>query len=259
MTTTKANGSDLERRLADALDDPRSTAAALKALIAETEEAVLDAEERAATTRTDAFDPVRSPDLKVARAAMEDAALALGRLRTLYTRLIRRHSEIATRERAATWTAAFYDLRDRRNALAAELAERYPAAVRDLLNLFIRVAVLDNEIDRLQQGRPPGISLYLDSVELAARGLDRFTRDKPSLLNTLTLFDLPSGKQLWPQVVPRDMSLFNPVVPVNPAFSPDWWRPEVQAARQAEAQREARRVAEYYEKQKQQQQERANK
>jgi hypothetical protein len=53
------------------------------------------------------------------------------------------------------------------------------------------------------------------------------------------------------------MALFNPVVPADPVHSPDWWRPEVRAARAAEAAAEAQRVAEYYERQ-QQQQERAN-
>jgi hypothetical protein len=70
-------------------------------------------------------------------------------------------------------------------------------------------------------------------------------------MSALTLFDFPSGKQLWPQVAPRDMAIFAPIVPANPVHSPDWWRPEVQAARNAEAAAEARRVAEYYEKQKQ--------
>jgi hypothetical protein len=41
-----------------------------------------------------------------------------------------------------------------------------------------------------------------------------------------------------------------PVVPINPALSPDWWRPEVRAAREAEAAAEAARVADYYAKQK---------
>jgi hypothetical protein len=226
MMTTKANGSDLERRLADALDDSSSTAQTLKALIAETEGAIVDADLKAVRTREAAFDPQLSRDPTAARAAMEDAALAVGRLNTLHSRLLRRHSEVATRERAASWTASFYELRDRRDALAAELAALYPQAVRDLLNLFIRIAAFDNEVGRLHSARPAGLALHLASVELTARGLDRFTRDTPSLLNTLTLFDLPSGKQLWPQVAPRDMALFNPVVPADPVHSPDWWRPE---------------------------------
>jgi hypothetical protein len=251
----KANGSDLERRLASALDDPRSTPAQLKALIAESEEAIVDAEEKASTTREAAFDPVRSPDLTAARAAMEDAALAVGRLNTLLSRLIRSYTDVAAREAATSWTASFYELRDRRDALAHELAERYPATVRELLNLFIRIAAFDNEVGRLHSARPAGIALHLDSVELTARGLERFTRDKPALMSALTLFDFPSGKQLWPQVIPRDMSLFAPVIPANPVHSPDWWRPEVAAARNAEAAAEAKLVAEYYEKQKAQQQE----
>jgi hypothetical protein len=169
---TKANGSDtdLERRLAAALDDQRSTAAQLKALIAETEEAVLAAEEKATTTREAAFDPVRSPDLTAARAAMEDAGLAVGRLNTLLSRLIRRYTDVAAREAATSWTASFYELRDRRDALAHELAERYPAAVRELLNLFIRITACDNEVSRLHSARPANVSLHLNSVELAARG-----------------------------------------------------------------------------------------
>jgi hypothetical protein len=181
---------------------------------------------------------------------MEDAGLAVGRLNTLLARLIRRYTDVAAREAATSWTASFYELRGRRDELAAELAEHYPAFVRNLLNIFIRITVLDNEVSRLHSARPANVSLHLKSVELTARGLDRFTRDRPSLLNTLTLLNLPSGKQLWPQVVPRDMSLFAPVVPINPLHSPDWWRPEVRAAREAEAAAEAARVADYYANQK---------
>ena len=49
---------------------------------------------------------------------------------------------------------------------------------------------------------------HLLSAELQARGLDRFTRDTPSLLTSVVLFDRDSGRQVWPPPRPPMAAAF---------------------------------------------------
>jgi hypothetical protein len=248
---------DLERKLTNTLGNGQPhTVAELRQLLAATEEAIVLAEEEAARAKEAALDPTVTPDPAAARAAAEDTALAAGRLRTLHARLLRHTTAVAEAARLRRWQHEFRDLKKERDALAQEFAQVYPTVCAQLVDLFARTAALDQRLSKLHESRAAGVALHLDSVELSARELERFTRDVPSLLTTVTLFDLKTGKQVWPPVVPRDMSLFAPVVPADPAHSPDWWRPEVQAARNAEAAAEAQRVAEYYEQQNKQREER---
>jgi hypothetical protein len=64
-------------------------------------------------------------------------------------------------------------------------------------------------------------------------------RDLPSLIKATTLFDFNSGKQLWPVIVPRDMSIFAPAYPHDLRYTNRWWEAhEADAtARRAESQR----------------------
>jgi hypothetical protein len=66
-------------------------------LLQETATAISEAEQTATVEKEKALDPALSPDLKAARAAMEDAIFAVGRLRTLQPRLEARYQQIATR------------------------------------------------------------------------------------------------------------------------------------------------------------------
>jgi hypothetical protein len=248
---TKPNGLDLEKRLRSAIEGS-ATSAELASLISEAEGAIVAAEEEAVRMRESAFDPQLAPDPVVARDQMESASLMVVRLQTLHSRLVRRYAEADAQEQLEAWTASFYELKDRRDALAAEMAQTYPQATRDLMNLNIRIAAFDEELGRLHRARPPGLALRLDGVELTARKLDRFTREVPSLLSTIELFEFYSGKQLWPQRVLPDMAMFAPVI----SNAADWWRPEVQAARAAHAEAEAKRVAEYYAQQAKEREER---
>jgi hypothetical protein len=77
----------LEQRIAAALsaDDIRS--AVLATLIAETETVIVAADAHANEARERAHDPALSPNLAAARATMEDAQFASGRLKTLLPRL----------------------------------------------------------------------------------------------------------------------------------------------------------------------------
>jgi hypothetical protein len=57
------------------------------------------------------------------------------------------------------------------------------------VGLFVRITADEKELSALHQARPPGVMEHLLSAELHARGLDRFTRDTPSLLTSGCLFD----------------------------------------------------------------------
>jgi hypothetical protein len=79
--------SALEQRIAEALADASITAAALAALVIETEKRIAAADQTAELEREKAFDPMLSPDPIKARDAMEEAVIGAGRLRTLLPRL----------------------------------------------------------------------------------------------------------------------------------------------------------------------------
>jgi hypothetical protein len=198
---------------------------------------------------------MQAPDPVAARDAMENAGLTVGRLQTLHGRLLKRVHEVEARERLKRWQYEFRDLKKKHDELVKEFTAVYPTVCAQLIDLFTRCVAFDQKVSALHLSRPAGLALHLDTVELSARELERFTRDVPSLLTTVTLSDFKTGKQLWPPVQRRDMSAFIPVV-ADAAHSPDWWRPEVQAARNAEAAAEAQRVAEYYEQQNKQREER---
>ena len=68
-----------------------------------------------------------------------------------------------------------------RDALAQEVRDVYPEAAYKIVDLFVRITDNNKALSELHQARPPGVLEHLGSAELHARGLDRFTRDTPSL------------------------------------------------------------------------------
>jgi hypothetical protein len=240
---TKPNGLDLEHRLRGAIEGA-TTSTELAALLRESEEAIGAAEEAAVLAREQAFDPQLAPDPVQARDAMESASLMVGRLQTLHGRLQRRYAEVLEAERLAQYRRQRAAFEKERDVLKDEFASEYPILTAKLVDIFARMTALDAKLSGLR----------LDGVELTARKMERFTRDAPSLLKETLLFDL-HGKQVWPPVVKHDISAFIPTI-VDASRSPDWWRPEVQAARAAHAEAEAKRVAEYYANQNREREER---
>jgi hypothetical protein len=115
-----------------------------------------------------------------------------------------------------------------------------------LTDLFGRIAAFDAKLSTLHQARPSGVHLHLAGAEQTARGLERFSRDTPSLLRAVTLLEFNSGKQVWPPLAPLDASMFAPL-PDDPRHSADWWKFREQDAAHARA--ESQRVNDYYERQ----------
>jgi hypothetical protein len=241
----------LERRISSALTNA-ATADHLSALISETESAIIEADATAKAERQKALDPQASPDLKTARAAMEDAQFARDRLRTVLPRLQQRHEEVTAAEYLVAWKETFSRLKIVRDEISEELSQ-YPDLVAKIANVFGRAVALDAELSRLHQARPAGVALHLLGAELMARGLEAFSAAQPSIASLLKLPDFThSEKMVWP---PSEAPMAAVMLPPT-HLGPDWWR---DAKRHGEQLREeAGEVAEYYDEQDRQREARQN-
>jgi hypothetical protein len=236
---------NLEQQISAALDGTATPAEALALLI---KEGIVTADEDAKREEVRAFDPQLTPDPREAKAAMEDALIRGGRLRTLLPRLIRKHSEVEAAERLAKWEGEYLNLERERDDAVLLLADTYTDTVSALIEVFCKVAVVDAKIAALHQSRPSGCALHCAAVEVTSRGLQKFGRDIPSIIKATVLFDFATGKQLWPPIVPRDMSIFAPALANDPRRYTNRWHEAV--ADEAEARKaEAARVEEYYSEQ----------
>jgi hypothetical protein len=73
--------------------------------------------------------------------------------------------------------------------LAAELREVYRSMQSKLVDVLTRSKACDAEVSRINGSAPAGVALRLREVELVARNLMGFTRDRPSITNEIRLPD----------------------------------------------------------------------
>ncbi len=128
-------------------------------------------------------------------------------------------------------------------------------SVNKVVDLFVRITADEKALSALHQARPPGVMEHLLSAELHARGLDRFTRDTPSLLTSVCLFDWNSGRQIWPPRRPPMAAAF--ATSMVPACDPADWANNYER-RAAAQQRERQYRADYYARTTREQEEREN-
>ncbi|MFO1099489.1 MAG: hypothetical protein U1E81_14815 [Xanthobacteraceae bacterium] len=148
------------------------------------------------------------------------------------------------REHAARWSAEYERIEAKRDELAAELTALYPSLVRQLVELFARIAECDKAVGRINLDAPSGERRRLLGVELAARGLDQFTASDPSIFDRLQLPNPGNSRSLvYPpeQGNPLGLLMASAAAAVATkhaaAYGPDW--AAVGADQLAEAQREA--------------------
>jgi hypothetical protein len=122
-----------------------------------------------------------------------------------------------------------------------------------IVDLFARIRENDKALSDLLQTRPADVMEHLVSAELHARGLDRFTRDTPSLLTSVCLLDWDSGRQLWPPPKPSMGAAFAAIA-CDQRFTANWAQDNER--RVAAQQREREYMAEYYARMTQEQEER---
>jgi hypothetical protein len=161
----------LEKRIASALaDDAPPPSADLASLIRETEAAITAADESADGERARALDPLLSPDSVKARQSLDDFTFAAARLRTVLPRMRKRCAELEAAEHRARWEPDYEQVRARRDEMMTEFAERYQSLTQQLVDLFGRVAAVDEEVSRVSGSAPYGEHRRLRGVEATAHG-----------------------------------------------------------------------------------------
>jgi predicted transcriptional regulator len=193
----------LEQEIVAALAGADVNSSDLSALIERTETAIPETDQAAETARSNALDPVLSPDTKAAREAMQAAEFCRDRLRAVLPRLQERLAEVQAAEYAARWEPDFEQIMARRDELADEYAAMYPKLVDQLIDFFHRTEAVDKEVSRINGSAPNGEYRRLLGVELTARDLERFTTANPSITEQLRLpaFDR-SAELAWPTPTP---------------------------------------------------------
>jgi hypothetical protein len=240
----------LEQRITSAFSK-RIVSSEIVKLIAETGEAITSAEAAAEHARVKALDPISSPDPVKGRAALEDAAFARDRLRTVLPRLHKLLKQAEAEEYAAAWQAEYEKVKAVRDELAAEMREVYPTAVAQLSDLFRRVALCDRECSRVDGTAAVGEHRRLRGVELAARGVEALLQPDVYIAEMLRLpfFWRDSGPiYAWPPPTPPVFTSM--VVPLGPG--PDW-QAGIAARNAAEREENERVFAGYRERDRQRQ------
>lgn len=190
----------LEQQVVAALTaEPPPALDQLLTLIAETESAIITAENEASLAREQFLDPIATPDANAGRAKLESKQFISARLRTLLPKLQERAHAVQAEENRKAWQVDFARCADQRNQLAKELAQTYPNVVSQLVSLFSRIRANDAALSDLHGSRPDGAKGTLLGVELTARNLSEFNRDQPSLTRDLRLPEWQESCRLaWP-------------------------------------------------------------
>jgi hypothetical protein len=235
---------ELERRISAALTSER-TAHDLTNLLLQTDLAIPAAEEFAKAELERALDPLQSPDPRAARQQAEDATFASNRLRTLRPRLLARYHDISAAEMRQQYLVRYEELKQEGAALGAELADLYPGLVAPLVEVFTRLRAFQQQCRALHvTDNGTGLPHVIDP-ELQARGLHGFTRDTPSLLESVHLRDWRSGREVWPPPSTFAADYVQSMgVPGHPGSA--WADPAVQARIAAERAAENERMARHY-------------
>ncbi len=178
--------SPLDAKIANALADANTPAETFLKLFREAENALDAADEAAEKERERSLDPATA-DPEKAQAMLQKIELGRDRLNAALPKLQARYEQARARERVADWAAEYEQFEQKRDALARELTEVYPAAVEQLVDLFERIMAVDREIDQVNGSAPRSDPRRLKGIELTARELDHFTDINPPIARELRL------------------------------------------------------------------------
>jgi hypothetical protein len=247
--TINKSALSLEQRIVAALGNPNNGSEALVELIREVEQAVVTAEDKERQERAKAVDLTLSPDLKAAHEAVVEAELCRSRLNAALPKLRDKLAGALEAERHARWLSEYCDVKTELDALVEEFAEAYPRLTSELVDLFYRVQQCDrkcSEVDALASNLNAE-HRRLSKVELSARGIEAFSRDRPEIAKGVVLpdFDI-SSRTRWPAQTSTSFAAAYAETTSAPYHPGQHWAdPEVVAPRREEAEREQRRQAEF--------------
>jgi hypothetical protein len=170
---------------------------------------------------------------------LEAAEFARDRLRTLLPRVQEHHKAVAAREALARWRSRHDAVKERRDALAAQLQALYQPFVEQIVPLLLEIEEVDCQIRQVNATAPLDgtTGMHLQPVEIVARA--------PSGMNWLSIMaDLrlphwaPHAGLAWPPHRPIDFVQLQMSTrpPGDPRlYSARWW--EVQEEKKLRASR----------------------
>jgi hypothetical protein len=250
----------LEKRIAKTLSNGHAGSEDLMELVAEVEAAAVKADTAAQAARGRANDLLVAPDGRAAREEVVVADLRRDRLRAVLPRLHEQMRAAKATEFRERWLNDYNRVAAARDALAQEFAAVAPAAIAELVDLFQRAAAVDREVARVN-GSAPGGAAQLLGVELTARKLQGFSRDTPAIAERIQLPDWKhSDCKLWPPPtasVGVTLAAAMVAAATDPRRYSDKWY-EVQEEDKQARRAENERLAEYYQQQSKQQEDRQN-
>jgi hypothetical protein len=176
-TAVKTEPAPLDTRITDALasTEPLSSDF-LGALYDELDDAVGVANQMAKECRAKSIDPL-CRDAIAERGKAEDQEFVSQRLCNAATPLREKYQKALAREAREQWLADTSELGSRIASLEKELAEVYPRAVGELIDLFRRVEAANREATRFNSVAPRGYGLT--GVDGAKRILDKVRLPAP--------------------------------------------------------------------------------
>ena len=237
----------LEQRIAAALGDDAITSTALAALFGEVQTAIADAQASAEAAKTRALDPTID-DPAAARVQRDDTIYRLERLRAALAPLQARYTELRAGERRARWRADYAEVKAKRDATAEKLQAIYTELTEQLIDVLEQAKQVDEEVARINSTAPNGEHDRLLDTECAARGVNGVGPNSAlSLLTELKLPRFSAPGWAWPP--PAPVLTAEMVVPAAMLRHPgdNWAAHQKEAKAQADA--EAKRVANYYRRQ----------
>jgi hypothetical protein len=258
---TAKQSSPLQGRIVTVLGNPNASAAELSELVAETELAIVAADEVIANERAAAADLTSTPSADAAQDAIsraEAAALNRDRLQSVLPKIRNKLAGALRSEEHDRWLSDFSGVRQQRDD-AASLFRDYPQHANMICQMFAMAAEVDKEVSRINGTAPDGENRRLRKVELEARELDGFTLDNPSLATTVELRDWKNaGQKLWPNTLSLAAQYAATAVsyPYHPGAA--WSDPNVQAQRRAEQAKQNREIGEHYQRMTAEQEDRIN-
>ena len=244
--------STLQQRIVAVLGNASASAAELAECIADTEQAIVEADEVITRERASAADLISTPSGEAAEQAIsraEAAKINRDRLNGILPKLKARLAASLESERHDRWLSEYCKAKAERDAVAAEFADNYPRLVAELVGLFCRMQQCDQksaEVDT-QASNLNNEHRRLGKVELCARGLANFSRSDPEIAKVLSLPDLDHSDQMaWPPKQPSMAAAFaqSMVVP-HPGAA--WSTPEERERRRVQAETENTQMAAWHE------------
>ena len=197
MSAAATGPASVADHAAEALRGTGNSADARKLLRPLTEERAVLAEDLR-NAETAAMDPLISgAQAREAQALAERVRFDFARLDKLHAALVARVGDLEKAEAKADSDAEYKAAKAERDALAAEIAERYPAIVAELVSIMRRLAASNNRVSAANAGRRGEEWLY--GAESIARGREDYSPTPGLLTSTKLPAPRDNAYLAWPR------------------------------------------------------------